>query len=412
MRVKLAGLGLVFGALAFTLALGGAAKASCASGNWGDLRQYRHLCYSDVVPLYGTENLSGSRLPYIDSCQGQCDEYPVLTMYAMRLGAWFVGSYSGFFYANVLLLSIAAFVTGFVLWRMAGPRALYFCLAPTLLIYAFVNWDLLAVAFAAAATFAFVRRRDGPAGVLLGLGTAAKFFPALLLVPFAAERLRTRELRRAGSLVWWAVWAWLIVDAPFIVLAPHSWSQFFRFNTDRIADFDSLWYIACDRLHGRACVSTNWINRYSILAFVVLTAIVWIIRVRRDREMPRWQLGFPILVAFLLSNKVYSPQYGLWLLPWFALSLPSLPLFVAFELADVAVFVTRFGYFGYLAGGANGWTKVMSVGYFQIALLARAAVLFVCLGAFALRRSSPTIQTEPAPGPAPEPTPEQVALTP
>src|SRR5207245_3875488 len=76
MRVKLAGLGLVFGALAFTLALGAAAKATCAGGSWGDLRPYRHLCYSDIVPLYGTENLSGGRLPYIDSCQGQCDEYP------------------------------------------------------------------------------------------------------------------------------------------------------------------------------------------------------------------------------------------------------------------------------------------------------------------------------------------------
>ena len=398
MRVKVAGLGLLFAALSTPLALGLAQKQPCASGNWGDLRQYRLLCYSDIVPLYGSEPVQDHHAPYFTTCPGgtACNEYPVITMWAMRLAAVPVHSFAGFFFANALLLAIAAAVTGFALYRMVGMRALFFALAPTLLIYGFVNWDLIAVALATAATYAFVRGRDGAAGVLLGLGTAAKFFPVLLLVPFAAERLRTREPRRAGSLAWWAVWAWLIVDAPFMVLAPHQWSTFFRFNTDRGTDFDSLWYIACDRIHGRACISTNWINRYSVLAFVVLTAIAWIIKVRRDPEMPRWQLGFPILVAFLLSNKVYSPQYGLWLLPWFALSLPSLPLFVAFELADVAVFVTRFAYFGYLDGGANGWTHSFSIGFFQIAVLARAAILLVCVGTFVVRRArAPTPSLEP-----------------
>ena len=53
-----------------------------------------------------------------------------------------------------------------------------------------------------------------------------------------------------------------------------------------------------------------------------------------------------LIVCFLLFNKVYSPQYSLWLLPWFALAVPSWWAFVAFELADVGVFVTRFhGFF-------------------------------------------------------------------
>ena len=45
----------------------------------------------------------------------------------------------------------------------------------------------------------------------------------------------------------------------------------------------------------------------------------------------------------MLSNKVYSPQFSLWLLPWFALALPNLRLFIAFEAADVIVFLTEFG---------------------------------------------------------------------
>ena len=90
-------LGLVLLCLTGTLVLGAAQKLPCSAGNanWGDGRQYRSYCYSDIVPLYGTEQLTGGRLPYLDACapaEGECDEYPVLTMYFMRVAAWVGGS--------------------------------------------------------------------------------------------------------------------------------------------------------------------------------------------------------------------------------------------------------------------------------------------------------------------------------
>ena len=90
---------LVLVLLAVTLGVGIAVKQPCASGNW-DGRQYTRLCYTDLIPLYGTEHLQGNRLPYLDACpadEGQCDEYPVLTMYAMRAAAssgWTSSRYS------------------------------------------------------------------------------------------------------------------------------------------------------------------------------------------------------------------------------------------------------------------------------------------------------------------------------
>ena len=100
-------------------------------------------------------------------------------------------------------------------------------------------------------------------------------------------------------------------------------------------------------------------------------------------------------MAFLLTNKVYSPQYGLWLLPWFALVLPELGLFVAFEAADVAVFVTRFAFFGHMAGGQNGWTNAFSIEWFQLAVVARALILVWCVVRFTVRE--PIGPREPAP---------------
>lgn len=395
------GLGAVLACLAATLALGFAVKAPCASGDWADGRQYRRLCYSDIVPLLGTEQLGGARLPYLDACiesDGQCDEYPVLSMYTMRAAAWVSDGVVGFFAANVALLVVAAFVTAVCLYLLVGGRALYFALAPTLAIYAFMNWDLVAVAFATAGTLLYVRRRHVASGVLLGLGAAAKLYPALLVVPFVAGRFRERDPDAGIHLAWASIGAWLLVNMPFALGAPGSWWTFFRFNSERPADWDSLWFVACHRITGELyCEPTQAINAASLLLFAASTAFVWWRKARREPGFARWTLAFPILVLFLLTNKVYSPQYGLWLLPWFALTLPSPGAFVAFSLADTAVFVTRFSWFGEFAGFGG-----LPIGAFEAAVVVRAVVLSWCLVAW-VRRPQPGLAPAEPPPVRPEP---------
>jgi uncharacterized membrane protein len=379
-------------AMLVTLSAGALVKEPCASGDWSDGRQYRRLCYSDLIPLYTAENLQGSRLPFLDSCPpasgNRCDEYPVLTMYLMRAAAWISTGYGGFFRANVLLLTLLALATGVMLFGMVGGRAVYFAFAPTLLLSAFLNWDLLAVALATGATLAYLRERDTAAGILIGLGGAAKLYPLLLLVPFGLGLLRVRRTRGALNMLAGAVVAYAAVDLPFALAAPHAWATFFRFNAVRGVDWDSVWFVACSRLHAwpdhsrAACSwSTSLINEVSIVVFVSFAAAVWFLRRARKPDFARWTFGFPLLVAFLLTNKVFSPQYGLWLLPWFPLALPSAPLFILFEAADVAVFVTRFSYFARQELGLGG----VSLGVFQLALVARAMVLLACVVAWVLR---------------------------
>ncbi|MGH2636688.1 MAG: glycosyltransferase family 87 protein [Actinomycetota bacterium] len=397
------GLGMVFVCLTATLTLGLVQKSPCIGGNWSDGRQYTRLCYTDIVPLLGTEQLTGDRLPYLDPCDaaapGNCDEYPVLSMWAMRAAAWISGPDVGdFFRANFVILTLAAFATALCLYLMVGGRALYFALAPTLLIYAYVNWDLLAVAFATASTLLYLRRRDTWAGLMIGLGAAAKLYPLLLLVPFVAGRFRSREPDRGIHLTWAAAGAWVVVNLPFALASPTSWWEFFRFNSARPADWDSIWFIACHRLSGEvsSCGNTRVLNLVSALLFVALASVVWRAKVVRDPGFARWTLGFPLLVLFLLTNKVYSPQYGLWLLPWFALALPEFRLFVAFQAADVAVFVTRFSWFGELSGVGG-----LPIGAFEIAVMIRTVILVVCILAWVRRR-------EPVPVPAPPAEPQLV----
>ncbi|HEX2025718.1 MAG TPA: glycosyltransferase 87 family protein [Actinomycetota bacterium] len=387
MSERRAGLGVVLVAAATTMLAGWVLKAPCL-GPWADGRQYNRLCYSDVVALYHSEDrdrgLDEDRVPYID---GE-NEYPVLTGVTMWLAALPATSYASFFNWTAVLLMGAALATASLLFRVVGDRALFFALAPTLLIYGLVNWDLLAVALATAGTAAFLRGRDAPAGAYLGAGAAAKLYPGLLALPFALDRLGDGRRRDAIRIVAAAAAVWAAINLPLALFGFDRWSEFFTFNSARTADWDSVWFFVARHLDFTWDLAA--LNALTAGAFAAAVVVVWVLARRRRPRFPPWTFGFPLLVAFLLTGKVYSPQYGLWLLPWFALTLPNLRLFVAFELADIAVFVTRFQFFaGYadVGPGLPFWA-------FETAVLVRAAVLIACVVAW-IRTPTVELNTEP-----------------
>jgi uncharacterized membrane protein len=383
------GVGLVLVATMFTLLVGFAHKSVCLMDDSFNERAYRYLCYSDIVPLYRAEGLADGHVPYLDVR----NEYPVGTGLFMWGTAQFADTGGGFFVANAVALSVAALATSWLLFRaVGGARSLLFALAPTLALYAFLNWDLLVLALATAATVAFVRRRDGTAGVLLGLAVAAKLYPVLLLLPFALQRRREGDARGAVRLAAWTGATWLVVNLPFMVAASERWAEVFRFNAERPVDWGSLWFVGCHALTGSLeCEPVRLVNVLSVVLFAAGAVWVWRAKVAREPTVPRWTLGLPLIVVFLLTTKVYSPQYSLWLIPWFALVLPDLRLFVAFEAADVSVFATEFWWLGRHLNddGLPVWPM-------EIAVVARAAVLVLIVVAFVRRPVSGLAAAEPA----------------
>jgi uncharacterized membrane protein len=405
-RVAPLGLGVVLLALFLNLLLGAVHKAEpgladgrCLAGLWGDPRALA-LCYTDIRLLYRTESLQTDRLPYVEPCTPRekrpCDEYPVLTMYMMWLAAVVTSSPVGFFSTSVFLLSIAAAVVAVCLYLMVGRRALYFALAPTLLLYGFMNWDLVAVALATGATLAFLSGRHRASGILIGLGAAAKGYPALLLAAFVADRLAEGDRSGAFRVGLASVVTWLTVNVPFIIAGREGWLEFFEFNARRRPDVDSLWSIGCGALRveeGVPCDATRLVNILSVGLMAALAMFLWWIRSKRDRRWPRWTFAFPLLILFLLTNKVYSPQYSLWLLPWIALALPRFGLvpptflFAAFEATELAVFVTRFLWLDQPLGAS-------SLSGFDLAILARAFMLVVFIVAWTTGSPPPVRQAK------------------
>jgi uncharacterized membrane protein len=379
------GLGVVLGTTLLTLAFGYLLKLPCLTGPW-DGRQYTRLCYSDVMALsaIGEDGTPPA---------AEAEKYPAGTNYLMRLVGLPAESYVSFFHWTALLWTGAALFTSWVLYRLVGMRAVFFAGAPTLLIYGFMNWDLPLVALATLGTAAYLRGRDGPTGTFLGLASAIKIpYPGFLVVPFAAWRARQGRRIDARRLTAAALLAWIAVNLPFALVAPRRWFFAFEFNAGRRADWDTIWFLL--ERHLGVAFSPATVNLLALVTFVAACAVVWRVAVLRSPRFEWWTLGLAFLVCYLLTGKVFSPQWTLWLLPWFALVLPDWRLFAAFEVSNAAVFVTRFLWFAQLSGAGG-----VPFEAFEVALIARGVVLVACVIAW-LR----TLVPEPAT--APEPVPE------
>ena len=117
-------------------------------------------------------------------------------------------------------------------------------------------------------------------------------------------------------------------------------------------------------------IDASTINSWSWAIFGLWCLGVLVLGLRAP-ETPRLaQLGFLIVVGFLLVNKVYSPQYVLWLLPLAALARPRWRDQLIWQGGEILYFAAVWWYLGgYLApaGGADA-------GFYWVAIIVRMLV--------------------------------------
>ncbi|MGY2001497.1 glycosyltransferase family 87 protein [Blastococcus sp. SYSU DS1024] len=384
---------LLFATLA--LAVAWVKQAPCGDGDWSGNVQYTHFCYSDTVPLFGLHGLADGALPYLDSAV----EYPVLTGGFMALAATVAAGYDraaaawgllpavppvlSYYVVTCLLLTACALVVVRATLALAGRRpwdAAMIGLSPLLVVHAFTNWDLFAVALATLGMWAWARRRPVLAGVLLGLGVAAKLYPAFLLAALFLLCLRSGQLRAWLRTAVAATLAWAAVNVPIAVLAPENWSRFFRLNSTRPADPDSLWnlalHVAGDRLLGGPLAegqTPTVLNAAVAVALLAgLAAVAWLSLAAPVRPRVA-QIAFLLVAVFLLTNKVWSPQYSLWLLPLAVLARPRWRSLLAWQATEALLWVPRMLW--YLGTENRG----VDVEWFFLAVTVRDAAVVVLM---------------------------------
>jgi uncharacterized membrane protein len=340
------------------MTLGVVEKQYCREDAWskGGTAPYVHACYSDVPHMYRLRGFVEGNLPYFDTGAYDKLEYPVIIGGLMTAAATVARQADGvprqtilFYDLTVLMLTACAMVSVVVLAKLAGRRpwdAALFALAPALLLNATINWDLVAVMFTALAMLAWARRHPALAGALIGLGAATKLYPVLLLGPLFLLCLRAGRLPAFGKALVSAAAAWAVVNVPVMLLAFDGWKTFYVFSQERGADLGSLWYAASLFGHPVPPDALNTVLTLLLLAVYAGIAVLTLSAPRRPRVA---QLVFLAVAAFAVLNKVYSPQYVLWLIPLAALARPRWRDFLIWQACEVVYF---FGVWLFLAG----WT--------------------------------------------------------
>ncbi len=397
LRITLTVATVVFG-------LGIVQKSPCVVENWSQAASplpFSHMCYSDIAYLYvgrglaegiwpftPTQDLPPLKRPDTSATASELTvEYPVLAGTWMgvtgaitrligkgpdlsrvphdQVGAnldvqydsavfWCVNS-MGFFL--VLLLSLLLLVR-------AQPRrpwdALLIAGSPALALAATINWDVLALGSVAGFFWAWARRKPLLAGALIGVGTATKLYPLFFLGPLLVLCLRERRLDEFVKSCAAGLVTWLLIDVPVYLWSPNAFLWFWKFNASRGPDYGSLWLVASDLGHSASATAIN-VTTFFLFGAACL-AITWL-TFRAPRRPRLAQLVFLVVASFLLVNKVYSPQYVIWLLPLAALARPRWRDLLIWQACEIFYFFAVWMHIAnfFVAEGHFDWVYALAI---------------------------------------------------
>ena len=342
-----------------TLSMGWALKSQCIGTNW-DGFQYANLCYNDIQPLYHVRGMNEDVFPYVGAEGTNGDgtpkgflEYPVLTGLFMYVAARLSSTGDEFMMWNAILLSVVALATTIALFLASGDKrpVAYWAAAPPIILYAFHNWDLLAVLCGTLGIFFYARAQFWQSGLACALGASAKLYPVFFL-PMLGLAILARE-RRLGPDAWrfglGAVGGLVAVNGPFMLINYELWKMTYTFHAQRTPNFETTWAVIAHygqrwRQPWMTDVATKeFVDVFGVLILLaILTALGVLVVLRR---LPPIQAAFGAMLAFMLLNKIYSVQYTLWVMPFFVLLRLPIQKFATLIIGDTLAYVAVFTFF-------------------------------------------------------------------
>jgi hypothetical protein len=291
---------------------------------------------------YGSAIVAG-KVPYRDVFI----EYPPLALVFFTLPRVLGASFRWYYVwyqveivvADLVILSLlyAARDRDGAPWRILLPyTVLVLAVGPI----ALQQYDLFPAAITLAAVVAFAARRDTAAWILLALGTMTKVYPALIAPVFLILDDRATLVPRARRAAALFAGTCLAVLLPLILIAPASLKGMLAFHAERGIQVESVYssiafaarsvglgMVNVTQSHRSAGLSgplADLLARVStfVLVAALIAACVFIERQsRRLRALDGRDVRIVatssalVILAGLVTSKVLSPQYLVWVLP-------------------------------------------------------------------------------------------------
>ncbi len=377
------------------------------------------VAFTVAVLVYNTEIGGFDRVAAMKVLTGQLPYFDFAVEYSppitlvQCLPSLFTDTYAGYgwiFAAEMLVLDI---IMLFVLARAAralgrtefSVLALY-TLAVIILGPIIVNrHDILPSVITMAAAALFIDRRTTLGWALLGLAAATKLYPAFIAPLFFIFQFTRRQDRAlVKGLVAFAV-VIIAVYLPVYLIDRESFSYIFTYHFQRglhadstgggflfLADVAGLTTVGAGLSYGSwnliapAAEKIAALSMYITVLLVLAVYLLYIIRTSRqqntgqvDATAGSRQLMLFILVtllAVIVTGKVFSPQYFVWLLPFVSLTLPDRKVPLVLFLAAALLTQINFPYM-YIAFSQKDTAAVIVLVLRNCLLIAAAVVLAV-----------------------------------
>jgi hypothetical protein len=309
--------------------------------------------YSDVISFWLRPESSGLQRGEAP-CFEFFFEYPPIACLATHASALLGEGDMDRYYRAFFFLSLPAYLA--IAWSIlsisrqsgAGRLGLVFIASPSLVVYGIYNFDHFATAFTGLSVALLLQRRILVSSLLAGLGFATKIYTVLLLPAILLElKGRERYLFLAGFAS-----GSLPLFAAQELLNPGMFGRFIQFLSGW--GLENAWYIWIfwDQFSPTAKTLGILLGGFLVIHFSL----------RRGELLPRLLLA---VSGWLLMYYIFTPQMAIWLLPLFSAVPRVIPLWPAFEVANIGIILTWFG----------DYNPVMPPSPPQIMALVRAASL-------------------------------------
>lgn len=322
-------------------------------------------CFNAILPATddvkeyfadATKFLSG-QLPYRDFQL----EYPPLALIffvaPVWLLSWFGPSsfdvYALFFHGECFVLAAGTLWLISLIWPKIYPHAntkswlyrmglyvmgcLLFCL------FLMQRFDIAAAFITLLAIYAFISEKPILAGLLLAIGTWVKLYPAVILPVLLIYLWQTRrDWRNALRLaISFGLVNFLLLGIALFVVPLRYLTTFLSYQSDRGVQTESLYASAIAIVRTLGLTTAKVVHSYGsfnfdsplspplaslatiliVVGLLGLYVLAWWYfgKIQKAAELNKiLQISVLAIFWFILANKVLSPQYLIWLLPFVA----------------------------------------------------------------------------------------------
>jgi len=306
---------------------------------------------------YASKIMKGS-LPYRDFAL----EYPPFALFFFLLPRLFTTNYIT--YAILFGIEIFTFILiGLILvYQIALQRHL----SPWKLMAVYTigilaigpitgqHYDIFPGVLVLLSIFYFWQEKHGLSWFLLATGTLTKIFPAVIAPLYLIYYLSRKQYRQIGTGVLTFALTGLVILLPFLIINPTSLLNLYSYHAERGIQIESTYssvMIVLDKLNLISIQSAFAFGSWNItgsvenflagistilLVLALLALYFGIYRRVRDGKATAAEIGswaFMTVLVVLVTSKILSPQYFIWLIP-------LLPLVSGrFRYAVLALFV-------------------------------------------------------------------------